>query len=117
MQKTRTQTQAAHEMQHRITDGVAVTMVASVWRLPSLEAWSQFAATVSPIIGLLWLIVQILGKLSDWHGKYLLWREKRAHAARIRKEVERKKDDDTSDWPKMAGRRSGIPGDEGDTWP
>lgn len=117
MQKAKTHTQAAHEMQDRITDGVAVTMVASMWWLPSLEVWSQMAATVSPILGLIWLVFQIFGKLSDWHGKYLLWREKRRHARRHMEEIMRKENDDSADWPKMAGRRSGIPGDEGDTWP
>lgn len=47
---------------------VAAAAVASPWWLPGLQTWSEVAALLLPIAGLVWLIIQIVG--------YLLKRDK-----------------------------------------
>lgn len=46
--------------------GVALT---SPWWLPTLKAASSVAADVLPILGALWLIVQIVTRLTDTFRK------------------------------------------------
>lgn len=107
-----------HHMQDRVTDGVAVTMVASMWWLPGLEVWSQIAAPVSSILGLIWLLFQIGSKLAEWHAKWMVWRIKRAQAKHIIAEMKRNEEYDSAvGGSEVVGRRSGIPGDEGSSWP
>lgn len=48
----------------RVTDGVAVTAVASPVWLPALQSVSDLAALVVPILGAIWLFVQIWGYLT-----------------------------------------------------
>lgn len=48
----------------RVTDGVAVGMVSSPVWLPGLQQVSEIAALVVPILGAIWLLVQILGYLT-----------------------------------------------------
>lgn len=45
----------------RATDGVAVGGVTSPLWLPQLYEWSQIAALGLPILGCIWLLVQIVG--------------------------------------------------------
>jgi hypothetical protein len=54
-----------------ITTTGAVSAVASPWWLPSLQTISDTAALVLPILGVLWLIVQISVKLCGvWKIKH-----------------------------------------------
>lgn len=52
-------------MMERATNAVAAGAVASPWWLPSLADISHVAGLLLPIAGLIWLIVQILTKLTD----------------------------------------------------
>lgn len=45
----------------RVTDGVAVTAVSSMFWLPSLQHVSDLAGLVVPILGASWLLIQIFG--------------------------------------------------------
>lgn len=47
------------------TTAVAAGAVASPFWLPWLQTASEVAATVAPIVGLIWLIVQITTKVYD----------------------------------------------------
>jgi hypothetical protein len=47
------------------TTAVAAGAVASPFWLPSLQTVSEAAATLAPIVGLVWLIVQIMSKVYD----------------------------------------------------
>ena len=47
----------------RVTDGVAAGMVTSPIWLPGLQQVSEIAALIVPILGAVWLLVQILGYL------------------------------------------------------
>lgn len=49
----------------RITNSVAVGAVASPVWLPSLEGVSQTAALLLPVIGCVWLLLQIIAKLNE----------------------------------------------------
>lgn len=50
-----------HNVTDRATDAVAAGMVASPFWLPGLQDVSEIAALVVPILGAIWLIVQIIG--------------------------------------------------------
>lgn len=52
-------------MMERVTNTVAAGAVVSPWWLPSLSDISQFAALMLPVLGCVWLIVQIIAKLHD----------------------------------------------------
>lgn len=47
----------------KTTDGIAIGAVASPVWLPLLQAWSEYAALLLPIAGLIWLVIQIVGYL------------------------------------------------------
>ena len=51
-------------MEHTTT-AVAAGAVASPFWLPWLQTASEVAATVAPILGLIWLLVQITTKVYD----------------------------------------------------
>lgn len=51
----------------RATDAVAVAGATSPIWLPALSNISQVAALLLPILGAVWLIVQIVTKLMDRH--------------------------------------------------
>lgn len=53
-----------------VTDTGAVAAIASPWWLPALHSWSEVAAQVLPIAGVIWLAVQIGIKI---HTTY--WRK------------------------------------------
>lgn len=46
-----------------VTDTGAVAAIASPWWLPALHSVSDVAALVLPILGVLWLLLQIIVKL------------------------------------------------------
>jgi hypothetical protein len=46
-----------------VTDTGAVAAIASPWWLPALHSVSDVAALVLPILGVLWLLLQIVVKL------------------------------------------------------
>jgi hypothetical protein len=48
-------------VQEKITDVVAVAGIASPFWLPALQDASTIAALVLPILGVIWLLVQIVG--------------------------------------------------------
>jgi len=52
-------------MMERATNAIAAGAVASPWWLPSLADVSQFAGLLLPILGVIWLLVQIITKLLD----------------------------------------------------
>lgn len=52
-------------MMERVTNTVAAGAVASPFWLPSLAEVSQFAGLMLPVLGCVWLIVQIIIKLID----------------------------------------------------
>ena len=113
------QTQVLMPMNDRVTDAIAAAAVISPWWLPFIAHISEVASIVTPIFGLIWLLVQIGGKLADWHGKYMTWRIQRRHAKMSRENMERQRqyDRDTAYRPPLAGQSSGIPGDAGDSGP
>ena len=45
----------------RSTDVVAVVAIASPWWLEPLQSGSEFAGLTLPILGCIWLVVQIIG--------------------------------------------------------
>lgn len=47
----------------KTTDGVAWGAVSSPVWLPFLQQWSDYAALLLPIAGLIWLVIQIVGYL------------------------------------------------------
>ncbi|PQZ43375.1 hypothetical protein CQ059_05440 [Brucella pseudogrignonensis] len=47
------------------TNGAAVAAVASPVWLPWLHTASEITATVAPILGAIWLIVQIISKVTE----------------------------------------------------
>lgn len=49
----------------RTTDGIAIASVTSPVWLPGLQHISETAALVVPILGAIWLVVQILGYTID----------------------------------------------------
>ena len=51
----------------RTTDVAAAAGVASVWWYPILKEISGIAATGLPILGFIWIAVQIAHKISRWH--------------------------------------------------
>lgn len=53
-------------MHERLTDIVAAgALISPVW-LPSLHEWSEMAGLLVPILGGLWLVIQIVVKLDQW---------------------------------------------------
>lgn len=48
-------------MPDRVTDGIAIAAVSSPVWLPFLQGVSEFAGLVVPILGAIWLMVQIVG--------------------------------------------------------
>lgn len=55
---------------------VATAAVTSPWWLPGLQTWSEVAALLLPIAGLVWLIIQIVGYLFKRDRKRFLNKEK-----------------------------------------
>lgn len=51
------------------TTVVATTAVMTPFWLPSLTQVSQVAATITPILGAIWLTVQIVSKTAEWIKK------------------------------------------------
>jgi hypothetical protein len=51
------------------TTVVATTALMTPFWLPSLTSVSQVAATVTPILGAIWLTIQIVTKTSEWLRK------------------------------------------------
>ncbi|MER9252492.1 hypothetical protein [Mesorhizobium sp. M0598] len=47
------------------TAGVAISAVASPVWLPMLQSVSDGAAIIAPILGTIWLVVQIIGRTKD----------------------------------------------------
>jgi len=54
----------------------------SPWWLPILRDVSEIAGILAPILGALWLIIQMSIKLSEWRAKRAFRRELRAHLRR-----------------------------------
>lgn len=52
-------------MMERATNAVAAGAVASPWWLPSLTTVSEVAGLMLPILGVIWLCVQIIVKLNS----------------------------------------------------
>lgn len=52
-----------------VTDTGAVAAIASPWWLPALHDISQIAALVLPIVGVMWLVIQIVVKLHTTYRK------------------------------------------------
>lgn len=50
----------------KVTNAVAAAGVASPWWLPKLADVSQAFTLLLPILGGLWLVIQILHKLLTW---------------------------------------------------
>lgn len=50
-----------------VTAGAAMT---SPWWLPALHGFSQIAAEAAPILGALWLLVQIGSKLHEMYKRH-----------------------------------------------
>jgi len=48
-----------------ITTAGAVGAIGSPWWLPWLQTVSEFAAIIAPILGVIWLLVQITFKLRE----------------------------------------------------
>jgi Na+/alanine symporter len=53
----------------RVTDGVAVSAVTSPVWLPGLQQLSELSGLVVPILGAIWLIIQIVGYLHSKRKK------------------------------------------------
>lgn len=53
-----------------LTSAAASAAVTSPWWLPALHNVSQLAAELAPILGALWLIVQIGSKLYETYKKH-----------------------------------------------
>lgn len=53
----------------RITNTVAAGAVASPWWLPKLSEVSQVAGHLIPILGVIWLVVQLLHRAANWKKK------------------------------------------------
>lgn len=51
------------------TAGVAVSAASSPFWLPWLQSVSEVAAMVAPIVGVIWLVVQIAAKVREMSGK------------------------------------------------
>jgi hypothetical protein len=51
------------------TTVVATTAVMTPFWLPSLSMVSQVAATITPILGAIWLTIQIVSKTASWLRK------------------------------------------------
>ena len=47
----------------------ASAALTSPWWLPALKASSNFAGDLLPILGAVWLVVQIATKISDYLGR------------------------------------------------
>ena len=97
------------QMNDRMTDVVAAAAVTSYYWLPNLETWSAIAGTITPIFGLVWLVLQILGKLAEWHGKYLAWRIKRKQAVHINKAMEQQEEFESVKPPKIIQPAESFP--------
>jgi len=52
------------------TTAVAASAVTAPFWLPSLQSASEAAATIAPILGVLWLIVQIASKSIETYKKF-----------------------------------------------
>ncbi len=50
----------------RVTNVVATASLASPWWLPTIADVSQAFTLLLPILGGLWLLIQIIHKLSTW---------------------------------------------------
>lgn len=48
-----------HPISERLTDVAAIASVASPWWLPWLSTTSEIAGLLLPVLGVIWLIVQI----------------------------------------------------------
>ena len=53
----------------RTTNAIAAGAAASPWWLPKLADISQTAALLLPIAGLLWLVIQIVTKITERRSK------------------------------------------------
>lgn len=62
-----------------ITNIGAVGAVATPWWLPHLSTVSEIAALIAPILGVIWLAVQIVIKLRDYRQKAKFRRDLKAH--------------------------------------
>lgn len=58
-------TQQGKELLDNATTAIAASAVASPVWLPWLQTASQVAATFAPILGAVWLLVQIWAKISE----------------------------------------------------
>lgn len=47
----------------RVTDGVAVSAISSPAWLPILQQYSEIAGLIVPVLGVIWLVIQIVGYL------------------------------------------------------
>lgn len=112
-----------HNMNDRVTDVVAAAAVTSPWWATSVAHLSEFAATVTPIIGVLWLLMQIFSKTVELYQKFLETHIKREQARyvqeRMRAQAERERFYDAGKVAAdpVAGIREKIHRAEGDTWP
>lgn len=53
-----------------VTTSAAVAMTLSYWWLPALKAASEFAGIVVPILGAIWLIVQIVTRVMEFYRRW-----------------------------------------------
>jgi hypothetical protein len=52
-------------LNEKITTASAIGAVATPWWLPTLNQVSQVCATIAPILGVAWLVIQIVLKIHD----------------------------------------------------
>lgn len=86
-------------MTDRATDIVAVGAVTSPFWMPTLGQLSQIAAAATPILGVLWLLIQIYARLAE------LWEKRKQQKLKERYENGR---------AEMDCRRASIHRTEGD---
>jgi len=71
----------SEEVPHRLIDGDIVTTagaagaIMSPWWLPVLHELSEFAAVVAPILGVIWLLIQIAVKLYEAYKRHKFRKE------------------------------------------
>ncbi|TCR92570.1 hypothetical protein EV561_1013 [Rhizobium sp. BK376] len=56
-------------MEHNTTVVATTALMTPFW-LPSLTSVSEVAATVTPILGAMWLVIKIVGQCAHWIKKY-----------------------------------------------
>lgn len=66
-------------MSERVTDVIAASAIVSPLWLTSLTTVSQIATVVAPILGVLWLAIQIYIKLYDFITRRRLNKEVKKH--------------------------------------